>query len=366
MVEFFHALSERYTYDPFRNHYIVFGIGWGIPVPLFSLGVHLYAQQMHWTVSDAWSILSNHPVHLFFLLHPLFFGVVFGALGTLRRVRDLRIAQIEQEKLLSDMEIAQEVQAQLYPCTCPGMKTLDYSCMCRPASGLSGDYYDFLALRPHQLCIAVGDVSGKGISAALLMANLQALLRSRAYLDGDTLGSVVADMNRMMCSYTNESRYATFFCGVYDDTDRTMTYVNAGNHPPMLLRNGTSRQNTVACASQIDVLPHCDVQQTVSALQITRLESSGSPLGMFPDTFYRQETVYLNPGELLLIFTDGIIEAMNGREEEFGELRLANLASAHRHLPPSALIDVISDQIGAFVGQRTQHDDQTLIVAQVM
>ncbi len=365
MVEFFHALGDRYTYDPFRNHYVFFGIGWGLPIPLFSLGIHLYAQQMHWNVSDAWSILSNHPVHLFFLLHPLFFGVVFGALGTLRRVRDLRIAQVEQETFQSEMEIAQEVQAQLYPCTCPGMKTLDYSCMCRPASGLSGDYYDFLALRPHQLCIAVGDVSGKGISAALLMANLQALLRSRAYLDGATLGSVVADMNRMMCSYTNESRYATFFCGIYDDTDRTLTYVNAGNHPPMLLRNGTSRQNTVACASQIDVLPHCDVLQTVSALQITRLESSGSPLGMFPDMFYRQETVYLNPGELLLIFTDGIIEAMNGREEEFGELRLANLASAHRHLPPSALIDLISAQIGAFVGQRTQHDDQTLIVAQV-
>lgn len=358
MVEFIHALSDRYTYDLRRNHYILFGIGWGLPIPLFSLGIHLYAQGMNWAVSDAWFILSNYPVHLFFLLHPLFFGLVFGALGTLRRVRDLRIAQVEQEKLLSEMEIAQEVQALLYPSTRPSMKTLDYSCMCRPAGDLSGDYYDFLALRPQQLCIALGDISGKGISAALLMANLQALLRSRAHLDGTTLGSVVADMNRMMCSYTNESKYATFFCGVYDDEDRTLTYVNAGNHPPMLLRNGASRQNTVACA--------CDVLQTVSAVQITRLESSGSPLGMFPDMFYRQETVYMNPGELLLIFTDGIVEAMNTSEEEFGELRLANLASAHRHLPPSALIDLISAQIGAFVGQRTQHDDQTLIVAQVM
>ncbi len=355
MVEFFHALSNRYTYDLRRNHYIVFGIGWGLPIPLFSLGIHLYAQRMSWTVGEAWFILSDHPLHLFFLLHPLFFGVVFGALGTLRRVRDLRIVQVEKERTLSEMAIAQEVQAHLYPCTCPSMKTLNYSCMCRPASGLSGDYYDFLKLRPHQLCIAVGDISGKGISAALLMANLQALLRSRAHLGGDTLGSVVADMNRMMCSSTNESRYATFFYGVYDDRDRTMTYVNAGNHPPMLLRNGASGQSTVAC----------DVLQTVSASQITRLESSGSPLGMFPDMFYRQETVYMNPGELLLVFTDGIIEAMNASDEEFGEFRLANLASAHRHLPPSALIDVISAQIGAFVGQRTQHDDQTLIVAQV-
>jgi sigma-B regulation protein RsbU (phosphoserine phosphatase) len=357
-MEFFHALSNRYTYDLRRNHYIVFGVGWGLPIPLFSLGIHLYAQRMSWTVGEAWSILSDHPIHLFFLFHPLFFGVVFGALGTLRRIRDLRIAQVEQEQLLSEMEIAQEVQAQLYPCTRPGMKTLDYFGMCRPAAGLSGDYYDFLALRSDQLCIAVGDVSGKGISAALLMANLQALLRSRAHLGGDTLGSVVADMNRMMCSYTNESRYATFFCGVYDDVHRTLTYVNAGNHPPMLLRNGESRQDTVACA--------CDVLQTVSAFQITRLESSGSPLGMFRDVCYHQETVYMNPGELLLVFTDGIVEAMNASEEEFGELRLANLASAHRHLPPSALIDVISTQIGAFVGQRTQHDDQTLIVAQVM
>jgi sigma-B regulation protein RsbU (phosphoserine phosphatase) len=358
MVEFFHALSDRYTYDLRRNHYIVFGIGWGLPIPLFSLGIHLYAQRMSWTLGETWSILSDHPVHLFFLLHPLFFGVVFGALGTLRRVRDLRIARVEQEKLLSEMEIAQEVQAQLYPCICPSMKTLDYSCMCRPADGLSGDYYDFLKLRPDQLCIAVGDISGKGISAALLMANLQALLRSRAHLGGDTLGSVVADMNRMMCSYTTESRYATFFCAVYDDVDRTLTYVNAGNHPPMLLRSGASRQDTVAYA--------CDVLQTVSASQITRLESSGSPLGMFPEMFYRAETVYMNPGELLLVFTDGITEAMNAREEEFGEFRLANLASAHRHLPPSALIDVISAQMGAFVGQRIQHDDQTLIVAQVM
>jgi sigma-B regulation protein RsbU (phosphoserine phosphatase) len=300
-----------------------------------------------------------------FLLHPLFFGVVFGALGTLRRVRDLRIAQVEQEKFLSEMEVAQEVQAQLFPSTLPSMKTLDYFGMCRPARGLSGDYYDFLALRPHQLCIALADISGKGISAALLMANLQALLRSRAHLGGDTLGSVVTDMNRLMCSCTSGSRYATFFCGVYDDVHRTLTYVNAGNSAPMLFRNGQSMENSVARASQNDGLPHCDLLQTVRAPQIMRLDSSGAPLGMFQDMFYQQETVYLTPGELLLFFTDGITEAMNASEEEFGELRLASLTSAHRHLSPTALIEVISAKIGAFAGQVAQHDDQTLIVAQV-
>ncbi len=360
IVEFFHALSDRYTYALRQNHYIVFGIAWGLPVPVFSVGIHLYAQQLEWTVSNIWSTLADHPVHLFFLLHPLLFGAVFGALGTLRRIRDQRIAQVEREAIQTEIDIAQEVQTHLFPSSQPEMKTLDYFGMCRPANGLSGDYYDFVALNANQVCIALGDISGKGISAALLMASLQALVRSHTPFSGHSLESLVATMNRLMFSCTAETRYATLFCGVYDDSQRTLTYVNAGHNPPMLFRNMQSTADLVDKDTHKELLLN-----TVKTDQILRLQPSGAPLGMFRDMAYQQQSTSLHPGELLVIFTDGITEAVNENDQEFGESSLATLVNKHRGLSPAALINTIFTELDTFAGEFEQ-DDRTLIVVKVL
>ncbi|MDA2933404.1 PP2C family protein-serine/threonine phosphatase [Acidobacteria bacterium AH-259-D05] len=354
MIEFFHALRDPYTYDPRRNHYILFGIAWGLPVPLFSLGIHLYSQDMNWSLGNAWYLFYNHPVHFFFLLHPLFFAVIFGALGTLRRLRDERIVQVEQEKLQSEIRIAQEVQAQLFPRVLPPMRTLDYFGLCRPAKGLSGDYYDFLQLRPDQLYIALGDISGKGISAALLMASLQALLRSNAPHHDYEVEPLIADINRLMCSWTTQDKYATFFCGVYDDVHRTLTYVNAGHGAPMLFRKNQLHRDEIGGDRPAGSQP-----------AVVRLESSGMPLGIFPDVVYQQKTRQMCPGDLLLVFSDGITEAMDKNEQEFGEARLEKLVASHQELSPSEVIRRILAHVRGFVGEEAQHDDCTVIVAKV-
>ena len=141
-----------------------------------------------------------------------------------------------QEKIRQEMRIAKEVQSQLFPTTLPSLRTLDYTGVCRAAGEVGGDYYDFLPIDDHQLYIAVGDTAGKGMSAALLMASLQASLRSHAPLHRESVNELVADVNRLLCSSTDSTKYATFFCGVYDDLHRKLTYVNAGHNPPILFR----------------------------------------------------------------------------------------------------------------------------------
>jgi len=245
----------------------------------------------------------------------------------------------EQEKLRSEIEIAKQMQAQLFPQRIPAMKTLDYTGICKAAREVGGDYYDFLEIGPGRLGLAVADISGKGISAALLMASLQALLRSHAHLHGDRAELLVWDINRLMYSSTTEGKYASLFYGFYDDLSRLLVYVNAGHLPPILRRKDGS---------------------------IQRLKTGGMVVGMMPDTSYRQETVQLQPGDILLLFSDGITEAMNTKEQEFGEERLLPLISSLTDLPAASLSDAILDRIADYVGTAPQHDDSTLVVIKVL
>ncbi len=160
----------------------------------------------------------------------------------------------EQEKLKLEIEFAKEVQAELFPQTLPQLKTLDYTGSCQPASGVGGDYYDFLLLAADQLGIALGDISGKGVSAALLMASLQALLRSHAPACGNRVDKLISEINRLMHASTGSSKYATFFYGLYDDRQRTLTYVNAGHNAPMLFRP------TEIAASQLGAHGACSMK----------------------------------------------------------------------------------------------------------
>lgn len=178
---------------------------------------------------------------------------------------------------------------------------------CRPALAVGGDYYDFLELSSTQLGIAIGDVSGKGIPAALLMATLRASLRAQTLGGDKDIAEVMCNLNALVYESSATNRYATFFFGRYDTVARTLTYVNAGHHPPILFR---------ACCRQ----PH----------EVVRLDIGGPVIGLLPTCDYQQGKITLEKDDVLLAFTDGINEAMNADDQEWGEERLID-AAIRRH-----------------------------------
>jgi phosphoserine phosphatase RsbU/P len=253
----------------------------------------------------------------------------------------------EQERLKRDIEIAKQVQMQLYPQTHPVMRTLDYTAVCRPAREVGGDYYDFLQLGADDLCLALGDISGKGLSASLLMAGLQALLRSQAPLLGHSPRALISDINRLMCTSSDGSKYATFFCGVYSDVERRLTYVNAGHNPPFLFRpKGNGRSSDGDC-------------------EVIRLTTGGTVVGLFPEADYEQEALGLLPGDVMVVFTDGVTEAFNAEREEFGERRLIEAVHGNLRLTAADIRERILHRVDKFVGKAAQHDDLTLLVLKV-
>lgn len=248
----------------------------------------------------------------------------------------------QRERLNREVEIAREVQERLFPQTLPAISGLDYSGACRPALGVGGDYYDFLLLPGSVFGIAIGDVSGKGIAAALLMASLQASLRGQAIRATSDLADLIGNVNRLVYDASAENRYATFFYAQYEPLSRKLTYVNAGHNPPIILRR---RQGE---------------------WQITRLEEGGAVVGLLPAFPYTQATVALEPGDVLLAFTDGISEAMNPEEEEWGEESLIEAAKACEGLSASDTIARLVEAADRFAGDAKQHDDMTLMVVRVL
>ena len=250
------------------------------------------------------------------------------------------ISQVaEQEKLKRELQIATEVQARLFPQTFPPMETLEYTGYCKAARAVGGDYFDFIPLDGNRLGIALGDVSGKGISSALLMANLQALLRSGAELRGNEIDLLMNDINRLLCASTETHKYATFFYCVYEDHQRRLDYVNAGHNPPIVFRADGG---------------------------IERMETGGLIVGMLPDVVYKKGLMDLKPGDILLIYSDGLTEAMNAEEEEFGEERVMKIICNNRTLAVKELCDLILSESNEFVGDAPQHDDLTLVLARVL
>jgi sigma-B regulation protein RsbU (phosphoserine phosphatase) len=244
---------------------------------------------------------------------------------------------VHRERLSRELEIAREVQQRLLPQTLPEIAGLDYAGICRPALGVGGDYYDFLALPDGNLGIAVGDVSGKGVPAALLMASLQASLRGQAILGSTDLATLMSNLNRLICDATQDNRFATFFYGQYEPRTRRLTYVNAGHDPPMLFRGA----------------------------EVIRLETGGMIVGWLPDAVYTQQTLELEPGDLLVAFTDGISEAQNADQQEWGEQRLMEVAARARDLPAEDLLRHILAEADAFVAGAPQYDDMTLVAARI-
>jgi len=247
----------------------------------------------------------------------------------------------QREKLNRELEIAREVQQRLFPQKLPPVPGLDYCGACRPALGVGGDYYDFLELPDGYLGIALGDVSGKGIAAALMMATLQASLRSEAMRASSDLGQMIQGVNRLVFDASTANRYATLFYAEYEPGGRTLSYVNAGHNPPMLFRKKSD------------------------GFQVLRLEAGGTVVGLLERFPFQQASITLEAGDLLALYTDGVSEAMNPQDEEWGEAHLKETLERCYGLSAQATVEYTMAGADAFASGAPQHDDMTLVIMRV-
>lgn len=239
-----------------------------------------------------------------------------------------------ERRAAQELEIARQVQARLFPQTAPALRSLEYAGVCSQARQVGGDYYDFLDLGAQRLGLVVGDISGKGIAAALLMANLQANLRGQYALADDPVRFLEC-VNRLFFANTPDSAYATLFFADYDDESKQLRYANCGHLPALLMHEDGS---------------------------IERLCSTATVLGLFAEWECEAGECRLRRGDLLALYTDGITEAENEQAEQFGEARLAEALGARRHLPPGDLVSSVTEEVRRF-SPKEQQDDITLIVA---
>lgn len=263
------------------------------------------------------------------------------ALENAELTESIRREIAQRERLDRELEIAREVQQRLFPQTLPVVKGLEFAGYCRPALGVGGDYYDFIRLQDGCLGVAIGDVSGKGIAAALMMASLQASLRGQTIKPCATLAEMIQHVNRLVYEASASNRYATFFYAQYDPACRQLHYVNAGHNPPIVYRkNGKGDE-------------------------LLRLEVGGTVVGLFPEFPYQEAELKLEAGDLFVCFTDGISEAMDTKDEEFGEERLIETLRRCQARSAAETIACVLDQVDAFTAGASQHDDMTLVVVRV-
>jgi sigma-B regulation protein RsbU (phosphoserine phosphatase) len=248
----------------------------------------------------------------------------------------------DREVIQRELAIAREVQQRLFPQSYPQIPDLEYCGTCRPAREVGGDYYDFLLLPNQNLGIAIGDVSGKGIPASLLMASLQACLRGQTMAGSTSIHRLMENIDHLIYAATPGNRYATFFHGQYDPDLRRLTYVNAGHNAPIILRYS-----------------RC-------SYECLRLEVGGPPVGLLPHCQYESAEVDLQPGDILVFFTDGISEAMNSADEEWGECRLIEAVTNSIASRPSEMVGEIFQAADAFTAGAPQHDDMTVVVARIL
>ena len=246
--------------------------------------------------------------------------------------------QEAERRVAQELEIAKQVQARLFPQIQPRLRTLDYTGICVQARQVGGDYYDYIDLGQDRVGLVIGDISGKGIAAALLMANLQANLRGQCATAVDEPGRFLRSVNRLFYENTTDSSYATLFFAEYDDRSRRLRYANCAHLPALLLRtDGT-----------------CE-----------RLEPTATVLGIFPEWNCEVAECHIGEGDTLTLYTDGITESFNDAGEDFGERRLIETLTESRALAPQAMVASVVEHVRRFSG-REQQDDITLVVAKCM
>lgn len=248
--------------------------------------------------------------------------------------------QNKRQRLENEISIAREVQNQLFPSTLPSVPGVEIEAICKAARSVSGDYYDFIQLSPTQIAIAIADISGKGISAALLMASLQAALRSQMLTEGSewlSTAELVARLNKHLVRNTGDDRFATFFIAVYDSTTRKLRYTNAGHLPSFLIGNGSSYL----------------------------LDKGGMVLGVVEDYVYEQGELQVGPNSLLIGYSDGLVEPENVYGEEFGIARLKEAAVRVQSAKPLMVAESLMAAAEEWAGTPEQADDMTVIVTRL-
>jgi sigma-B regulation protein RsbU (phosphoserine phosphatase) len=260
-------------------------------------------------------------------------GIAMRSISMAEKMAERMEAERRSEQ---EMQIARQVQIRLLPQQAPSLSTLECAGQCIQTRAVGGDYYDFLDFGSGRLGLVLADIAGKGISAALLMANLQANLRGQYALALEDLSGLLRSVNHLFYKNTESNHYATMFFGVYDDDSRILRYVNCGHNPPILLRENGS---------------------------VDRLEATATVLGLFEEWDCAVSERQMSAGDVLLIYTDGISEAAAGEEaEEFGEERLIENMKIHQRKPAGTILDEIIAEVKRF-SQGEQADDMTLIVS---
>lgn len=251
---------------------------------------------------------------------------------------------VAQERMRRELALAAEVQQRLLPSRAPDCVAMEIAGFCEPARGVGGDYYDFINFDNSQLGLAIADVAGKGMPAALLMSTVQATLRSLTARNGTPasyeLSSIVSKLNRLLFNTTNGEHYVTFFYATFDQETQCLTYVNAGHNPPLYL-------------------------QANSNSDFRRLTSGGLVAGAFEHAAYEQETVQMKPNDLLFLYTDGLSEALNVEGEEFGANRIMDTLKAIASLSADQIRDVIARRVKEWCSGMSLYDDLTFVVMKV-
>jgi serine phosphatase RsbU (regulator of sigma subunit) len=256
----------------------------------------------------------------------------------LRFPRYLRGKQYEEE-----LELARRVQADLLPSRNPLSGTLDFAAECLPAWQVGGDLYDVFETGHGSVAMVLGDVSGKGLPAALLMALIHGAVRSNDWTSSSANHEESTErLNRLLCEKTGRERFASLFWCYYDQEKAVLRYINAGHLPPLLIRRNDR-----------------------GAFDVRRLEEGGMVLGVQPGAKFRQGETAAQAGDLLVIFSDGISEAANADDEEFGEERLQRVIEENWEKPSAAVCEAILVRIRSFLGRQFPQDDQTLMVARL-
>jgi phosphoserine phosphatase RsbU/P len=254
-------------------------------------------------------------------------------------VRTLADQAAQRERMNREIEIAREVQQRLFPQRIPEIAGVGLAGMCRPASEVGGDYYDLIEMEDGHLGFAIGDVSGKGISASLIMASLRASLRGLVLDDPGDLAQMMQKVNRLVYEASSSSRYATFFFAILDPQTRAFRYVNAGHNPPVLVKGVSG--------------------------ELRRLEACGPVVGLLPFTVYETGHLVLEPGDLLIAYTDGISEAMTAEDEEWGETRMLEAVPRLPTASAAEVLDKVFRAADEFTAGAEQHDDMTVLVMKI-
>jgi len=334
VVGFTALLSARVVFPLFDR--LPYTVNLGLQILTLFSGT-LFGSAMILMSQPYFALARLRTVAMIVLVNAVLSVIVGIALRTYDSMRDQierqYLALRQKEAMERELAIAREVQRELLPRACPRVPGLLLAGACRPAVGVGGDYYDYLQFSDERLGVVIADVAGKGIPAALLMAGLQASVRSLAGPSVEP-GEVNHRLNEMLYRSTSTARYATLFYALYDARRRHLSYSNAGHFPPLHL-----------CSEGV-----------------VRLTADGIPLGLMEDARYGQGQRDLSPGDLLALYTDGIVEAPDGSGTEFGEDRLVETLQRHRHRDLDEMVVQVLQELERWTGGGEAHDDATLVL----